>query len=53
MSVAVEHKAAQGVPSLLLRATMELSARDPEVAATATETFDTIRAGYSACIVDA
>ncbi|OII10863.1 hypothetical protein BIU97_08215 [Curtobacterium sp. MCBA15_009] len=53
VSVAVEHGAAQGAPSLLLRAAVELSARDPEVAATVTETFDTIRAGYTACIVDA
>lgn len=30
-----------------------LSARDSEVAATGSEAFDTIRAGYAACIVDA
>ncbi|WP_066656289.1 TetR/AcrR family transcriptional regulator [Curtobacterium sp. MR_MD2014] len=53
VSAAVEHGAAQGPPSLLLRAAVELSARDPEVAATVTEAFDTIRAGYTACIVDA
>jgi len=32
---------------------MELPARDPEVAATVTEALDTIRAGYTGCIVDA
>lgn len=53
MSVAVEHGAARGAPSLLLRAAVELSARDSEVASTVSEAFDTIRAGYTACIVDA
>lgn len=53
MSVAVEHGAAQGAPSLLLRAAVKLWAHDPEVAATVSEAFDTIRAGYTACIVDA
>jgi AcrR family transcriptional regulator len=53
VSAAVEHGAAQGPPSLLLRAAVELLARDPDVAATVTEALDTIRAGYSACIVDA
>lgn len=51
--MAVEHGAAQGTPSLLFRAAGELSARDLEVAATVSEAFDTIRAGYTDCIVDA
>lgn len=53
VSSAVEHGEAQGAPSLLLRAAVELSARDPEVAATVTEAYDAIRADYTACIVDA
>ncbi|MFS0731645.1 TetR/AcrR family transcriptional regulator [Curtobacterium sp. 1P10AnD] len=53
VSTAVEHGVAQGSPSLLLRAAVELSARDREVAAAVTEAFDAIRADYTACIVDA
>jgi AcrR family transcriptional regulator len=53
VSSAVEHGSSQAPPSLFLRAAVELSARDPEVAATVTEAFDAIRADYTACIVDA
>ncbi|MFJ3319199.1 TetR/AcrR family transcriptional regulator [Curtobacterium sp. NPDC086286] len=53
VSAAVEHGAAQAAPSLLVRASVELAARDPEVAATVTKAFDAIRADYAACIVDA
>lgn len=53
VSAAVEHGSAQATPSLFLRAAVELSARDPEVAATVTTAFDAIRADYTACIVDA
>lgn len=53
VSVAVEHGASRGVPPPLPRAAAELSARGPEVAATVSEAFDSIRAGYTACIVDA
>jgi AcrR family transcriptional regulator len=53
VSSAVEHGAGQAQPSLFLRAAVELSARDPEVAATVGSAFDAIRADYTACIVDA
>ncbi|MDP4331910.1 TetR/AcrR family transcriptional regulator [Curtobacterium sp. A7_M15] len=53
VSSAVEHGAAQTPPSLLVRASVELAARDAEVAATVTKAFDAIRADYAACIVDA
>jgi len=53
VSAAVEHGAAQAPPSLFLRAAVELSSRDPEVASTVAAAFDQIRADYTACIVDA
>jgi AcrR family transcriptional regulator len=53
VSAAVEHGAAQAPPSLLLRAAVELSNRDSEVASAVTTAFDSIRADYTACIVDA
>ena len=53
VSTAVEHGSAQAAPSLFLRAAIELSGSDPEVAATVATAFDAIRADYTACIVDA
>jgi AcrR family transcriptional regulator len=53
VSTAVEHGAAQAPPSLFLRSAIELSANDPEVAAAVATAFDSIRAHYTACIVDA
>jgi AcrR family transcriptional regulator len=53
VSAAVEHGSAQAQPSLFLRAAVELSGSDPEVAATVATAFDAIRADYTACIVDA
>jgi AcrR family transcriptional regulator len=53
VSAAVEHGSAQAPPSLFLRAAVELSGSDPEVAATVATAFDAIRADYTACIVDA
>jgi AcrR family transcriptional regulator len=53
VSAAVEHGSAQASSSLFLRAAVELSASDPEVAATLAAAFDSIRADYTACIVDA
>ncbi|RIX28598.1 TetR/AcrR family transcriptional regulator [Amnibacterium setariae] len=53
VSTAVEHGSAAASPSLFLRAAVELSGSDPEVAATVATAFDDIRADYTACIVDA
>ena len=53
VSTAIEHGAAEAPPSLFLRAAVELSGSDPEVAATVATAFDSIRADYTACIVDA
>lgn len=53
VSVAVEYAAAQGAPSLLLRAAVKLSAGDQDVAISLLGVFDSIRAGYKECIVDA
>lgn len=53
VTAAVEHGAGQATPSLFLRAAVELSSRDPEVATTVASAFDAIRADYTACIVDA
>jgi AcrR family transcriptional regulator len=53
VSTAVEHGAAQAPASLFLRAAVELSGSDPEVASTVTTAFDSIRADYTACIADA
>ncbi|PPI40658.1 MULTISPECIES: TetR/AcrR family transcriptional regulator [unclassified Rathayibacter] len=51
--VAVEHGAAQSAPSLFTRTAVELSARDPEIAATVATAFDAMRSHYAACIDDA
>jgi AcrR family transcriptional regulator len=53
VKVAVEHGSAQASPSLFTKAAVELSARDPEVASTVAAAFDTMRAHYAACIVEA
>jgi AcrR family transcriptional regulator len=53
VSAAVEHGAGQAPPSLFLRAAVELSSREVEVAAAVASAFDAIRADYVACIVDA
>lgn len=53
VQVAVEHGSAQSPPSLFTKAAVELSARDPEVAATVASAFDTMRAHYAACIAEA
>ena len=53
VKVAVEHGSAQAPPSLFTKAAVELSARDPEVAATVAAAFDTIRTHYAACIGEA
>jgi AcrR family transcriptional regulator len=53
VSTAIEHGSAQSPPSLFLRAAVELSSREPDVAATVSAAFDSIRADYTACIVDA
>lgn len=50
---AVEHGAAQAPPSLFLRTAVELLSSDTEVAATVAAAFDSIRAHYAACIVEA
>lgn len=53
VSAAVEHGGAQATPSLFLRAAVELSGRDPEIAATVVNAFDDIRGDYGACIAAA
>lgn len=53
VKVAVEHGSAQAPPSLFTKASVELSARDPEVASTVAAAFDTIRTHYAACIGEA
>lgn len=53
VKVAVAHGAAQTPPSLFTRAAVELSARDPDVASTVNAAFETMRAHYAACIVEA
>ena len=53
VKVAVEHGSAQAPPSLFTKAAVELSAQDPEVAATVAAAFESMRAHYAACIVEA
>jgi AcrR family transcriptional regulator len=53
VAAAIENGAAQAPPSLFLRAAVELSGHDAEVASTVTGAFEAIRADYTACIVDA
>ncbi len=53
VSTAVEHGSAQAPPSLLLRAAVEFSGSDPEVATIVATAFDAMRADYTACIRDA
>jgi AcrR family transcriptional regulator len=53
VKVAVAHGAGQAPPSLFTKAGVELSGRDPEVAATVAAAFETMRTHYAACIAEA
>ena len=53
VKAAVEHGAGQAPPTLFLRAAVELSSRDSDIASTVAAAFDAIRGDYAACIVDA
>ncbi|GAA3555669.1 TetR/AcrR family transcriptional regulator [Microlunatus spumicola] len=53
VKMAVAHGSAAAPASLFTKAAVELSARDPEVAATVAAAFEAIRAHYAACIVEA
>ena len=53
VEAAVQHGGGQAPPTLFLRAAVELSSRDADVASTVEAAFGAIRSDYAACIVDA
>lgn len=53
LQIAVTHGASQAQPSLFAKGTLELSAREPEVAESALRAFEEMEAHYRACLLDA
>ena len=53
VKMAVLHGGGQAPPSLFMKAAVELSGHDAEVASTAAAAFESMRTHYAACIVEA
>lgn len=53
LRVAITYGSAREQPSLFVKAAMELSSQDPEVAASVLRTFSDMQAHYRACIIEA
>ena len=53
VKVAIAHGEAQAPPSLFMKAAVELSAQDSEVATAVAEAFEAMRKHYAACIAEA